>query len=157
MKCLSQIYVLFYTFFDFFYQQNNWYSVCLRFLPSMHIHMILDLMTFSKTLTAYITFVFFLTVRSGQVLANDVNITMDIENFWTEGYAGQIPNSGHELAIYVCPMTMVKSCWHNFTQSACFMIFPVSSISYRITILTQELYFLARSYSLPGIYFPKKK
>ena len=26
---------------------------------------------------------------------------VDIESFWTEGYAGQIPNSGHELAIYV--------------------------------------------------------
>ena len=25
---------------------------------------------------------------------------MDIESFWTEGNAGQIPNSGHELAIY---------------------------------------------------------
>ena len=24
---------------------------------------------------------------------------VDIESFWTEGYAGQIPNSGHELAI----------------------------------------------------------
>ena len=26
---------------------------------------------------------------------------LDIESFWTEGYAAQIPNSGHELAIYV--------------------------------------------------------
>ena len=26
---------------------------------------------------------------------------VDIESFWTEGYAGQIPNNGHELAIYV--------------------------------------------------------
>ena len=26
---------------------------------------------------------------------------VDIKSFWTEGYAGQIPNSGHELAIYV--------------------------------------------------------
>ena len=32
-----------------------------------------------------------LIVRSG----------VDIESFWTEGYAGQISNSGHELAIYV--------------------------------------------------------
>ena len=56
---------------------------------------------------------------------------MDIESFRTEGYAGQIPNSGHELTIYVCTMTIVKLCWHNFTQSAYFMIFSVSSISYR--------------------------
>ena len=28
-------------------------------------------------------------------------LDVDIESFWTEGYAGQIPNSGHELAIYV--------------------------------------------------------
>ena len=27
--------------------------------------------------------------------------SVDIESFWTEGYAGQIPNSGHELEIYV--------------------------------------------------------
>ena len=26
---------------------------------------------------------------------------VDMESFWTEGYAGQIPNSGHELAIFV--------------------------------------------------------
>ena len=26
---------------------------------------------------------------------------VDIKSFWTEGYAGLIPNSGHELAIYV--------------------------------------------------------
>ena len=26
---------------------------------------------------------------------------VDIESFWTEGYAGQIPNGGLELAIYV--------------------------------------------------------
>ena len=26
---------------------------------------------------------------------------MDIESFWTEGYAGQSPNCGHELAIFV--------------------------------------------------------
>ena len=30
-----------------------------------------------------------------------VQVAVDIESFWTEGYAGQIPNSGHELAIYV--------------------------------------------------------
>ena len=55
-----------------------------------------------------------------------------------EGYAGQIPNSGHELAIYVCTMplisnfttmTIIKLCCHNFMQSAYFMIFFVSSIS----------------------------
>ena len=28
----------------------------------------------------------------------------------------------------LCTMTIVKSCWHNFTQSAYFMIFFVSSI-----------------------------
>lgn len=27
-------------------------------------------------------------------------ITVDIESFWTKGSADQIPNSGHELAIY---------------------------------------------------------
>ena len=27
--------------------------------------------------------------------------SVDIKSFWTEGYAGQTPNSGHELAIYV--------------------------------------------------------
>ena len=26
---------------------------------------------------------------------------VDIESLWTEGYAGHIPNSGHELAAYV--------------------------------------------------------
>ena len=26
-------------------------------------------------------------------------LPVDIESFWTEGYAGQIPNSGHELEI----------------------------------------------------------
>jgi hypothetical protein len=26
---------------------------------------------------------------------------IDIESFWTEDYAGQIPNNGRELAIYV--------------------------------------------------------
>ena len=28
-------------------------------------------------------------------------VIVDIESFWTEGYAGQTPNSGHELAICV--------------------------------------------------------
>ena len=28
-------------------------------------------------------------------------LSVDIESFWTEGYAGQIPNSGPELIIYV--------------------------------------------------------
>jgi hypothetical protein len=27
-------------------------------------------------------------------------LVVDIEIFWTEGEAGQIPSSGHELAIY---------------------------------------------------------
>ena len=30
-----------------------------------------------------------------------IGLTVDIQSFWTEGYAGKIPNSGHELAIYV--------------------------------------------------------
>ena len=30
-----------------------------------------------------------------------LGLLVDIESFWTEGYAGQIPNSGHEIAIYV--------------------------------------------------------
>ena len=65
-----------------------------------------------------------------------LHLDVDIESFWTEGYAGQIPNSGHELAIYVLFMTIVKFCCHNFTQSAYFMIFSVSSISYRPTDLS---------------------
>ena len=36
----------------------------------------------------------------------------------------------------LCTMTIVKFCWHNFTQSAYFMIFFVSSISYRPTDLS---------------------
>ena len=36
----------------------------------------------------------------------------------------------------LCTMTIVKLCWHNFTQSAYFMIFFVSSISYRPTDLS---------------------
>ena len=51
-----------------------------------------------------------------------------------EGYAGQIPNSGHELAFYVLWLIIVKLCWQNFIQSAYFMIFFVSSISYRTTV-----------------------
>ena len=30
-----------------------------------------------------------------------VRLSVDIESFWTEGYAGKTLNSGHELAIYV--------------------------------------------------------
>ena len=48
---------------------------------------------------------------------------------WTEGYSEHSPNSGHEIAIYVL-------CWHNYTKSAYFMIFFVSSISYRPTDLS---------------------
>jgi hypothetical protein len=33
-------------------------------------------------------------------------------------YAGQTLNSGHELAIYVLHMTIVKLCWHNFRPEA---------------------------------------
>ena len=32
---------------------------------------------------------------------NLIGLTVDIESFWTEGCSGQIPNSGHELAIYI--------------------------------------------------------
>ena len=38
-----------------------------------------------------------------------------------------------ELAIYVHTMTIFKLCRHNLTQSTYFMIFFVSSISYRPT------------------------
>ena len=37
-----------------------------------------------------------------------VALPVNINSFWTEGYAGQIPNSGHELAIYVHTMIIVK-------------------------------------------------
>ena len=30
-----------------------------------------------------------------------MRLDVDIESFWMEGYAGQTPNSGHELAIFV--------------------------------------------------------
>ena len=30
-----------------------------------------------------------------------MKVSVDIESFWTECYAGQSPNGGHELAIYV--------------------------------------------------------
>ena len=33
---------------------------------------------------------------------------MDIKSFWTEGYAGQSPNGGHELAIY--ELLEIKPC-----------------------------------------------
>ena len=55
---------------------------------------------------------------------------MDIKSFWTKGYAGQIPNSGHELALYV--LWLLKN---YFGKSAYFMIFFLSSISYRPTDL----------------------
>ena len=32
-------------------------------------------------------------------LDNLKGLSVDIESFWTEGYAGQIPNRGHWLAI----------------------------------------------------------
>ena len=28
-----------------------------------------------------------------------LDLIVDMESFWTDDYAGQIPNSGHELAI----------------------------------------------------------
>ena len=57
---------------------------------------------------------------------------MDIESSWTESYAGQIPNSGHELAIYDYSKIMLaqlhtKSIFHDFF---------VSCISYRPTDLS---------------------
>ena len=59
-------------------------------------------------------------------IAEYMHIGVDIESFWTEDYAGQTPNSGHELAIYVLWLTVVKLCWHNFMQSVDLMIFCVS-------------------------------
>ena len=38
----------------------------------------------------------------------EIELVVYIEIFWTEGYAGQTPNSGHELAIYVSTMTIEK-------------------------------------------------
>ena len=41
-------------------------------------------------------------LKLGSVYAcTSLALTVDIESFWTEGYAGHTPNSGHELAIYV--------------------------------------------------------
>ena len=65
-----------------------------------------------------------------------VTYGVHIESFLTEGYAGQTLNNGHELSIYVCTMSTVKLCWHNFTQSEYFIYFFVSSISYRPTDLS---------------------
>ena len=61
---------------------------------------------------------------------------VDVKSFWTEGYAGQISNSGHE-------------------QSAYIMIFFVSSISYRPTDLSLLESFsknvsFSNSYKLPS-------
>ena len=55
----------------------------------------------------------------------------------------------------LCTMTIVKLCWHNFTQSAYFMTFFVSSISYRPTDLSllRELsknVSFSNSYKLPS-------
>ena len=47
-----------------------------------------------------------------------VTYGVHIQSFWTEGYTGQTLNNGHALSIYVCTMSTVKLCWHNFTQSA---------------------------------------
>ena len=52
-------------------------------------------------------------------------------------------------------MTIVKSCWHNFTQSAYFIIFFVSSISYRHTDLSllkefSKIVSFSNSYKLPS-------
>ena len=35
------------------------------------------------------------------IIVTLVGSSVDMESFWMEGYAGQFPNSGHELAIYV--------------------------------------------------------
>ena len=50
-------------------------------------------------------------------------VTIDIESFWTECYAGQSPNSGHDLTIYESPMTIVKLGWHNLISSQVFLLF----------------------------------
>ena len=40
-------------------------------------------------------------IRSLNYLNCEEGWGVDIDSFWTEDYAGQISNSGHELAIYV--------------------------------------------------------
>ena len=62
---------------------------------------------------------------------------VDVKSFWTEGYAGQISNSGHE-------------------QSAYIMIFFVSSISHRPTDLSSLKEFFknvsfSNNYKLPSL------
>ena len=59
---------------------------------------------------------------------------MDIESFWMADYAGQIPNS--DLVSNFTTVAIVKLCCHNFTQNPNFMIFFVSTISYRPTDLS---------------------
>ena len=72
-------------------------------------------------------------------------LTVDIESFWTVGYAGHILNSSHELAIYVLWLHIVKLCWHNFTLSSCFMIF--------FSLLKE---FLIKIFPTEAIDYPKK-
>ena len=40
-------------------------------------------------------------VRTKLFWIPNMYVVVDIESFWTEDYAGQTPNSGRELAIYV--------------------------------------------------------
>ena len=50
----------------------------------------------------------------------------------------------------LCTMTIVKLCWHNFTQSAYFIIFLVSSISYKPTDFSMPLLVWLRFAELRG-------
>ena len=52
-----------------------------------------------------------------------IRVFVEIESFWTEDYAGQISNNGHELTIHILCMTILKLCWYKFTYSAYFIIF----------------------------------
>ena len=76
---------------------------------------------YTRQITApslFLPYLFSLIFQSKYIVC--MHSTVDIESFWPEGYVGQTPNSGHELA-----MTIVKLCWHNFTQSACFLWFII--------------------------------
>ena len=50
-----------------------------------------------------------------------MELPVDIESFWTEGYAGQTPNSGHELAIMLAQLH-TKCIFHDFFVCLVFLI-----------------------------------
>ena len=54
----------------------------------------------------------------GAMAPPDFGRSVDIESFWTEGYAGQTPNSGRELAIYV----HTECIFHDFFLCLAFFI-----------------------------------